>query len=203
MLQLCSVSYGITSGELGAHSREQDIASRPMYIDVDLHIWIEAAELHFRVYHQGRQVAFTTAQFDPSETPNKNKSRAARPLRAGPLPGVAEKVPVSKDASKSIAVPIAQVSLACIQTFRQILDSMALPGRDHDFARLRTNLLESRGRFKVWCGNLGAHKTDNSSLDYRLRDAPRTKASVLALIKDLDELLRFGMMFALPFRTPK
>ena len=49
-------------------------------------------------------------------------------------------------------------------------------------------LADCRGRFRIWSGNIGAHQTGKSSLDYYLRDAPTINKSVLHLLAALDEL---------------
>ncbi|KAK4177089.1 hypothetical protein QBC36DRAFT_310460 [Triangularia setosa] len=44
-------------------------------------------------------------------------------------------------------------------------------------------------RFKVWAGNIGAHRSGRASLDYRLRDASNIRSQVVALLQDLIESL--------------
>jgi hypothetical protein len=41
------------------------------------------------------------------------------------------------------------------------------------------------GRFRVWCGNLGALQQSFASLDYRLRESPVMLASVCKLLQQL------------------
>lgn len=41
------------------------------------------------------------------------------------------------------------------------------------------------GRFRVWCGNLGALQQAHHSLDYRLRDAATMKSNVSKLLEQL------------------
>ena len=48
------------------------------------------------------------------------------------------------------------------------------------------------GRFRVWLGNVGAHRLGRVSLDYRLRDALHMRESVLDLLKDLDDNIHEG-----------
>ncbi|KAF5710471.1 zinc finger transcription factor ace1 [Fusarium globosum] len=45
-------------------------------------------------------------------------------------------------------------------------------------------------RFKVWSGNIGAHKKGRSSLDHRLRDASNIRNQVVELLEDLAESLK-------------
>ena len=51
---------------------------------------------------------------------------------------------------------------------------------------------ESFGRFRIWCGNIAAHRRDKTSLDYRLRDSPYIRSGIVKLLQDLDELLLEG-----------
>ena len=48
------------------------------------------------------------------------------------------------------------------------------------------------GRFRVWLGNVGAHRLGRVSLDYRLRDAVHMRESVLELLKDLEDNIHEG-----------
>lgn len=48
-------------------------------------------------------------------------------------------------------------------------------------------------RLAVWAGNIGAHKTGSSSLDFRLRDTPRIKDAVVGLLCDLKRILENGL----------
>ncbi|KAL4415943.1 hypothetical protein CABS03_03150 [Colletotrichum abscissum] len=48
-------------------------------------------------------------------------------------------------------------------------------------------LEDEQVRFKIWAGNVGAHKTDRSSLEYRLRDASNLRLHVRKLLTELIE----------------
>lgn len=48
------------------------------------------------------------------------------------------------------------------------------------------------GRFRIWAGNIGALQDKQSSLDFRLRDAPRISDQVVELLQDLSESLEEG-----------
>jgi hypothetical protein len=52
-----------------------------------------------------------------------------------------------------------------------------------------TNVQDQFSRFKLWVGNLGAHRTGQSSLEYRLRDASHIKSQVQRLLTHLNEAL--------------
>ncbi|KAF5542092.1 hypothetical protein FNAPI_10076 [Fusarium napiforme] len=54
----------------------------------------------------------------------------------------------------------------------------------------RRDMTDQQTRFNVWAGNIGAHRTGPSSLDYRLRDSSNIKGQVLSLLKGLVELMQ-------------
>ena len=43
------------------------------------------------------------------------------------------------------------------------------------------------GRLRIWAANIGAHKIDQSSLDFRLRDASHIRDQIVKLLKSLDD----------------
>ena len=81
---------------------------------------------------------------------------------------------------------IASAVAHCMKSFDSIggiLDSQG------NLSQLQSALIECRGRFKIWLGNIGAHQTGKSSLDYRLRNASYVSNSVLQLLAVLDTLI--------------
>ncbi len=56
-------------------------------------------------------------------------------------------------------------------------------------------------RFKIWAGNIGAHRKGRSSLDYRLREASHIRAQVVRLLGDLLEALQDGELLS-PCKRP-
>lgn len=55
-----------------------------------------------------------------------------------------------------------------------------------------SEVIDELGRFRVWAGNIGAHRKGLSSLDYRLRDASHIKRKVQSLLSDLDDAIQRG-----------
>jgi hypothetical protein len=49
----------------------------------------------------------------------------------------------------------------------------------------RESVENEGGRFRVWCGNLGALQQSFASLDYRLRESPVILSSVCGLLQQL------------------
>ena len=81
---------------------------------------------------------------------------------------------------------------------------LAEPGLELEFPQpwIQPRLQDEQTKFKVWAGNLGAHKTGTSSLDYRLRDASPIKDQVIDLLKELCDLLDQATSIAKGEKTP-
>lgn len=62
------------------------------------------------------------------------------------------------------------------------------------------NVAEELGRFRVWAGNTGAHRTGRVSLDYRLREASHIHNQVAKLLTDLLTDLEKGKPVSGSFR---
>ena len=82
----------------------------------------------------------------------------------------------------------------CIQSFDQL--GTKLLSEDREFFDQTTvsqaALQNELGRFKVWAGNSGAHRTGRVSLDYRLREALQVHGKVTDLLSDLNRALGEG-----------
>ncbi|KAL5613998.1 hypothetical protein FOVSG1_003061 [Fusarium oxysporum f. sp. vasinfectum] len=76
----------------------------------------------------------------------------------------------------------------CINCFGQIVRAPAtLAPNSPTFGR---DMADQQTRFNVWAGNIVAHRTGLSSLDYRLRGSSHIKYQVLSFLKDLIELMQ-------------
>jgi hypothetical protein len=55
-----------------------------------------------------------------------------------------------------------------------------------------SSLIDELGRFRVWVGNISAHRTflSRRSLEYRLRDSSNLRSTVVGLLRDLLQLLQ-------------
>jgi hypothetical protein len=95
--------------------------------------------------------------------------------------------------------PIADHVSACLQEFNSLCSSPTIwsdgiqdEGPQSDISQLK--LQNERSRFKVWSGNIGAHRKGRSSLDHRLRDASNIRDQVVELLSDLKESLQDGKL---------
>lgn len=76
----------------------------------------------------------------------------------------------------------------CLKEFTELTNSGALTRYNNEVSKHRW--LDERGRLRIWAGNIGAHQTGQSSLDYRLRDASHLKNETVKLLHRLLRLLR-------------
>jgi hypothetical protein len=82
----------------------------------------------------------------------------------------------------------------CLECFGGIYVILSEPGCPWRNVISPSHWQDELGRFKVWAGNIGAlqPKEMESSLEYRLRDASRTRKHVLDFLQDLYESLKEG-----------
>jgi hypothetical protein len=84
---------------------------------------------------------------------------------------------------------IAHKAYACVGRFDELC--RLLPHSDHNAL---PTIIDQLGRFKIWAGNIGAFQelSTPSSLEHRLREAPKVGAQVAELLDDLEETLQEG-----------
>ncbi|CAO2649503.1 Nn.00g068880.m01.CDS01 [Neocucurbitaria sp. VM-36] len=82
--------------------------------------------------------------------------------------------------------------------------STALSTSDNRWAQSidREALEDEIGRFRVWCGNLGALLKGHGSLDYRLRDSPLLSSNALKFLGELEENLNEAFAVVSGARLP-
>jgi len=83
---------------------------------------------------------------------------------------------------------ISTIVVKCLHLFRQLLTLDALD-QGEEKRPIAANLRDEETRFRVWSGNIGAHKKGRGSLDYRLRDASHIQKQVINLLEDLTALV--------------
>ena len=86
---------------------------------------------------------------------------------------------------------------SCIGAFEEVttgVDNLA-PGpglSSHETKALALQLVQDQiGRFRVWAGNMGAHRPagNRMSLDYKLKEASHIHMTVVELLEELNTLL--------------
>ncbi|KAF2638985.1 hypothetical protein P280DRAFT_528457 [Massarina eburnea CBS 473.64] len=78
----------------------------------------------------------------------------------------------------------------------------AITTSEPDGALVHEALQDEIGRFRVWCGNIGALQKGHSSLDYRLRDSPLLSSNVLKLLAELQGNLEAAIDIVIGNRLP-
>jgi hypothetical protein len=86
------------------------------------------------------------------------------------------------------------LGVRCKTSFHKIYALLVEPGCSYGRVLSPVDVKDELGRFKIWAENIGAFQPIEmkSSLEYRLRDASRTRQQALNFIQDLDESLNEG-----------
>lgn len=82
----------------------------------------------------------------------------------------------------------------CFAAFRRA--SSELDQADEQIARKirSSDLTDELGRFRLWCGNIGAHRDGRSSLAHKLRDASHIREQVIELLQNLQVTIEEGAL---------
>lgn len=82
----------------------------------------------------------------------------------------------------------------CIRSFERLCNLVTL---DDEFPTQISLLAlqDELGRFRVWAGNVGAHREGRISLDHRLREASQIHKQVTELLSDLGRALQEGKAY--------
>lgn len=80
----------------------------------------------------------------------------------------------------------------CLESFDSVLSDRAEVEGKVGESLFLSKIKDEQDKFKVWSGNIGAHRKGMSSLDYRLRDASNLRKEVESLLEDLLEALTDG-----------
>ncbi|RDL40556.1 uncharacterized protein BP5553_00535 [Venustampulla echinocandica] len=91
----------------------------------------------------------------------------------------------------------------CLADYEQLISIIAESSSPLHQQLELSALQDELGRFKVWAGNIAAHKTGRSSLDFRLRDATPLRERIMGLLSDMSELLEEGSQIAAGDRVPQ
>ncbi|KAF5570495.1 wd40 repeat protein [Fusarium phyllophilum] len=97
---------------------------------------------------------------------------------------------------------VQSLSQSCINGFQYLLSG--LRGTAPRFLQqMPPSTIEIQlGKFRIWCGNLGALQTGYSSLDYRLRESPLMHKNVSQLLEQLGIALEESTAVVLGERPP-
>lgn len=85
---------------------------------------------------------------------------------------------------------IASLTLLCMGSFSQLIAALATGEQEHRESMPPEKIEIEHGRFKIWSGNLGALRSDRSSLDFRLRESSVMQTNVVKLLAKLYQILQ-------------
>ena len=87
---------------------------------------------------------------------------------------------------------IAGYVVTCLKAFNILCQILSKPYHEFQDQIQLEDVKDELGRFRIWSGNIGAHRKGCSSLDYRLRDASHISRRVIGLLQDLNQTLQDG-----------
>lgn len=95
--------------------------------------------------------------------------------------------------------PISIRAKKAVELFERLEEAFQIPGRQqlNGGSATLTTTVDCLGRFKIWAGNIGAFQRfeTKSSLDYRIREAPKIATQIVNILDELAESLEDGMYF--------
>lgn len=92
-----------------------------------------------------------------------------------------------------IRVSISSLYRQIVQTFA-LLKSAVVDSGSHIIEQLPPSVLDDElGRFRVWAGNSGAHRTGKISLDHKLRYASHVHDKVTEYLRQIARALNSGI----------
>jgi hypothetical protein len=96
---------------------------------------------------------------------------------------------------------IAIASFSSDLAFQALLASLRSPQYQDEFMTLKL-IEDEHGRFKIWCGSLGALQTGPSSLDARLRESAVMRSAIIDNLGELQETLNLSSQVVSGTRLP-
>jgi len=85
---------------------------------------------------------------------------------------------------------------SCTDSFKALSGAISSASKTCQNRAVSAALEDHLGRFRVWCGNTGAHQTGNTSLDYRLSKSEHAHQGIQRLLRNLNTLLAEGRIFS-------
>ncbi|KAL8952125.1 MAG: hypothetical protein Q9222_001937 [Ikaeria aurantiellina] len=86
---------------------------------------------------------------------------------------------------QTTAVSISSAVVKCLKTFNSFIEEAQQAGTQRPEGFVVQAWRDELGRLRIWAANIGAHQTNQSSLDYRLRDSTHIRKQIMKLLDDL------------------
>jgi hypothetical protein len=95
----------------------------------------------------------------------------------------------ARPAGEKKKLPIAPQVHRCLIEFQKACDNLNR-SEPHIKLKIPTGaILDQLGRFRLWCGNVGAHRHGKASFVHKLREASHISGQVLELLQNLETIL--------------
>ena len=85
----------------------------------------------------------------------------------------------------AMAISISTSIISCLKAFNAFVEKLQDPVNEDPVALLVRPWQDELGRLRIWAANIGAHQTNQSSLDYRLRDSSHVRQQIMNLLGEL------------------
>ena len=86
---------------------------------------------------------------------------------------------------RNATVSISSTIVTCLKAFNQFIDETQDTDEQTPAGFVVQPWRDELGRLRIWAANIGAHQTNQSSLDYRLRDSAHIRNQIIKLLDDL------------------
>ncbi|KAL8648704.1 MAG: hypothetical protein Q9226_005888 [Calogaya cf. arnoldii] len=86
-------------------------------------------------------------------------------------------------------MPLHDLLLSCLRSFGELIRGIDAPQYTYEDEVAVASWVDELGRLRIWAGNVGAHQSGLSSLEFRLRDASHIRDEVTDLLTNLERLL--------------
>lgn len=91
--------------------------------------------------------------------------------------------------------PISEEVRKCLESFDGLKRNALSPTAEDVGEISISKVSNAADRFRLWVGNIGAHRKDRGSLDFRLRDAPLIQSNVLDILSALSSRMEEGKSY--------
>ncbi|KAL1392311.1 hypothetical protein HDK64DRAFT_296940 [Phyllosticta capitalensis] len=92
--------------------------------------------------------------------------------------------------------PISEEVHKCLESFDGLKRNALSPTAEDVGEISISKVSNAADRFRLWVGNIGAHRKDRGSLDFRLRDAPLIQSNVLDILSTLSSRMEEGKSYS-------
>lgn len=126
-------------------------------------------------------IGFLMVSFPPPNPPSTLEFESQNTAR--------ESYSTCKSAGRLMATSISASIQLCLQSYRGLIAQIRRFTSEHGAEQFGIPWEDELGRLQVWTANIGAHQTNQSSLDHRLQYASHIRQRILELLEELSQTL--------------